>query len=271
MTELREWVNYLMQRFKMSERKACETVGISRQSYRYQGKENNDFEIREALQTLAGTHPRWGFKKMNAVLQKQGKPWNHKRIYRVYCEMKLNLRVKPKKRFPSRKKVVLEQPQHQNESWSVDFMSDSLLNGKAIRTFNIMDDYNREVLWIDVNHSFPAKRMTKILDRIAEWRGYPKQIRSDNGPEFIARHTAEWAQEHGVRWIFIQPGKPNQNGYVERMNRTFREDVLDAYLLDTVNQAQILAEDWIVMYNTERPHAALKNLTPFEFAAVDRI
>ncbi len=252
----------------MSERKACETVDLPRQSYRYQGKEKDDNEIKEALQDLALQHPRWGFRKMNAVLHKQKYTWNHKRTYRVYCEMKLNLRVKPKKRLPSREKVILEQPKQPNKSWSIDFMSDSLLNGKAIRTMNIMDDYNREVLWIEVRHSFPAKQMTKILDRVAEWRGYPQQIRSDNGPEFIAKHTADWAKEHGVRWVFIQPGKPNQNGYIERMNRTYREDVLDAYLLDNLHQAQELTEDWMMMYNSQRPHEALNNLTPFEYATV---
>ncbi|MFZ3069729.1 MAG: integrase core domain-containing protein [Anaerolineaceae bacterium] len=180
--------------------------------------------------------------------------------------MKLNLRVKPRKRLPSREKVSLSQPQHANESWSIDFMSDSLMNGKAIRTMNIMDDYNREVLGIEVRHSFPAEQMTKILDPVAEWKGYPKQIRSDNGPEFIARHTAQWTHEQGVRWEFIQPGKPNQNGYVERMNRTYREDVLDAYLLKNLEEAQELTEEWVRMYNSQRPHKALRNLTPYEYA-----
>lgn len=263
---MREWVSYLMERFKMSERKACETVEMPRQSYRYQCQENDDVEIQNALQKLAGDHPRWGFKKMNAVLQKQENGWNHKRIYRVYCEMKLNLRIKPKKRFPNREKASLTQPQRLNESWSIDFMGDSLMNGKTIRTMNILDDHNREVLWIEVGHSFPAEQMTKILDRIAEWRGYPKQIRSDNGPEFIARHTAQWAQEHNVRWIFIQPGKPAQNGYVERMNRTYREDVLDAYLLSSLEEAQELTEEWMMMHNSQRPHEALGNLTPYEYA-----
>lgn len=120
--------------------------------------------------------------------------------------MKLNLRIKPRKRLPSREKVSLSQPQHGNESWSIDFIRDSLMEGKIFRTGNIMDDYNRGVLWIEVRHSFPAEQMTKILDQLAEWKGCPKQIRSDNGPEFLAKHTAQWAQDHGVRWVFIQPG-----------------------------------------------------------------
>lgn len=266
MAELREWVKYLIAYFKMSERKACETVGISRPSYHYQRKKKADSEIQAALHELAEQHHSWGFSKMAAKLKTQGKPWNHKRIYRIYCEMKLNLRVKPKKRIPSREKIVLQQPERVNETWSIDFMSDALTNGRAIRTFNIMDDYNREALWIDVKYSFPADQMTKILDRVAEWRGYPKQIRSDNGPEFLARHTEKWAKEHKVQWLFIQPGKPNQNGYVERMNRTFREDVLDAYLLNSISQTQELAEEWLTMYNYQRPHEALHNLTPIAFA-----
>jgi putative transposase len=263
---MRAWVAYLMKRFAMSERKACQAVALPRQSYRYQGQVNTDDDIKQALRQLARDHPRWGFKKMNAVLRKQGNDWNHKRIYRIYCEMKLNLRVKPKKRLPNREKVNLTQPQRPNESWSIDFMSDSLMNGKAIRTMNILDDYNREVLWIEVRHSFPAEQVTRILERVAQWRGYPKQIRSDNGPEFIARHTAQWAQAHGIDWKFIQPGKPNQNGYVERMNRTYREDVLDAYLLQNLEEAQELTEEWMMMYNGQRPHEALGNLTPYEYA-----
>lgn len=140
------------------------------------------------------------------------------------------------------------------------------MNGKAIRTMNILDDYNWEVLWIEVRYSFPAEQMTSILDRVAEGRGYPKQIRSDNGPEFIARHTAQWSQKHGINWRFIQPGKPNQNVYVERMNRTYREDVLDAYLLQNLEEAQELTEEWMMMYNCQRPHEALGNLTPYEYA-----
>ncbi len=263
---MRAWVGYLMERYQMSERKACETVELPRQSYRYKSQANEDVEIEAALRKLAQEHPRWGFKKMNAVLQKQENGWNHKRIYRVYCEMKLNIRIKPRKRLSGREKVRLSQPKQANESWSIDFMSDSLMNGKPIRTMNIMDDYNREVLWIEVRHSFPAEQMTNLLDRVAEGRGYPKQIRSDNGPEFIARHTAQWAQQHGIRWIFIQPGKPAQNGYVERMNRTYREDVLDAYLLQNLEEAQELTEEWMMMYNNQRPHQALGNLTPYEYA-----
>jgi len=266
--EQREWVRYLMQQFKMSERKACETVGISRQSHRYQGRKKDDGEIQTALASLARQHPRWGFRKMNAVLRRNGNLWNHKRIYRVYCEMNLNLRIKPKKRLPSRERVPLAAPKYLNQSWSIDFMSDSLHDGKTIRTMNIMDDYNREVLWIEVRHSFPAEQMTKVLDWVAEWRGYPERIRSDNGPEFIAKHTDRWAQKHGVQWIFIQPGKPNQNGFVERLNRTYREDVLDAYVLNTLKEVQDITEEWMGMYNGERPHEALSNLTPLEFAVV---
>lgn len=252
----------------MSERQACTTAGIHRQSYRYKGKRKDDREIVEALQTLAADHTRWGFKKMNAVLHRQGANWNHKRIHRVYREMGLNLRIKPRKRLPAREAVKLEQPGKINTGWSVDFMSDSLSNGRKIRVFNVIDDCSREALWIEIGTSFPAERMTRLLDQVASWRGYPERIRSDNGPEFIARHTIRWAEDRGVDWAFIQPGKPSQNGFVERFNRTFREDVLDAYRFDTVLEVQAIADDWMSKYNEERPHEALRFMTPNEYAAV---
>lgn len=145
---------------------------------------------------------------MNVVLQKQENGWNHKCVYRVYCEMKLNLRIKPRKWLSGQEKVSLSQPKRVNESWSIGFMSDSLMNSKPIRTMNIMDDYNLEVLWIEIRHSFSAEQMTNLLDRVADGRDYPKQIRSDNVSEFIASHITQWAQEHGICWIFNQPGKP---------------------------------------------------------------
>jgi putative transposase len=261
-------VDFLQERFSMSERQACTIAGIHRQSYRYKGKRKDDREIVEALQTLAADHTRWGFKKMNAALHRQGATWNHKRIHRVYREMGLNLRVKPRKRLPARKAVKLEQPGKVNASWSVDFMSDSLSNGRKIRVFNVIDDCSREALWIEIGTSFPAERMTRLLDQVASWRGYPERIRSDNGPEFIARHTMRWAVDRGVDWAFIQPGKPSQNGFVERFNRTFREDVLDAYRFDTVLEVQAIADDWMSKYNEARPHEALRFMTPNEYAAV---
>ena len=146
-------------------------------------------------------------------------------------------------------------------------MSDSLLSGRAFRTFNVIDDFNREALWIEVDTSLPAQRVQRVLDALARERGYPQRVRSDNGPEFLARSLAAWAAEHQVALDFIAPGKPAQNAYVERFNRTYREEVLDLYSFQSLQEVRALTEQWLDTYNTIRPHAALQGATPYAFAA----
>jgi putative transposase len=228
----------------------------------------DDDEIKEQLKTLGERWPRWGFGKMFRWLRKHGYCWNHKRVHRVYTEMALNLRKKPKKRLPARQPQPLKQSAVPNQFWSMDFMSDSLVNGRAFRTLNVIDDFNREALWIEVDTSLPAQRVIRVLDMLAEWRGYPDHIRCDNGPEFIAKIINLWAVKNGVVLDFIQPGKPAQNAYIERFNRTFREDVLDAYIFDSIQEVRQISEWWLEEYNNERPHQALDGLTPYEFAEV---
>jgi len=240
---------------------------ISRTVYRYQAVKPDDSEMIEQLLLIAEHKPRWGFKKMYQYLRNQGHRWNHKRVRRVYCELGLNLRVKPKKRLPSREPKPLVQPEAANISWSLDFMSDSLMSGRAFRTLNVIDDFNREGLWIDIDISIPAERVIRVLEMIALWRGYPKQLRIDNGPELISRRLAQWAETHKVELAFIQPGKPAQNAYIERFNRTFREAVLDAYLFSSIQEVRDIAEEWLEEYNTIRPHEALGGLPPYQYAA----
>lgn len=219
------------------------------------------------LLQLAEKHIRWGFDKMRAAVKAQGYEWNHKRIRRVYCELKLNLRVKPKKRLPSREKRILEQPANPNYCWSIDFMSDALLTGQRFRTFNVLDDFNRECLGLFINKNMPARAVTNYLDLIAESRGYPKAIRLDNGPEFIAKIFLQWAKLRGIEIMHIQPGKPAQNAFIERFNRTYREDVLDAYWFGSINEVRKITDEWLNDYNYHRPHSSLNNLTPKEFLA----
>ena len=258
---------YAIETHQTSERRACRLANLSRNAYRYVEKKADDFDIQTRLSQIAEDHPRWGFRKMAATLRKQGSPWNHKKMYRIYCEMGLNLRVKPKKRLPSRDTQPLTQPETVNSCWSLDFMSDSLENGRSFRTFNVLDDFNREALWIEIDLSLPAARVTRVLDMLAVWRGYPAQIRVDNGPEFISRYMVAWAEEHGVKIEYIQPGKPAQNGFIERFNRTYREEVLDAYLFNTLDEARRITAEWLHDYNSIRPHASLGNQTPYEFSA----
>lgn len=253
----------------MSERRACRLLELSRSAYHYQVKKTEEEQIEQVLQQLAEQHRSWGYGKMIQYLKQQGYEWNHKRIHRIYCNLALNLRRKPKKRLPARGVQVLVQPAQANQSWSLDFMSDSLSDGRAFRTLNVLDDYNREALWIEVDSSLPAEHVIRVLDLLVLWRGAPRQIRLDNGPELISHRLEAWAQEHGIELAHIQPGKPAQNAYIERFNRTFREDVLDAYLFHSLQEVRGIVEPWIEEYNAVRPHEALRGLSPYQFVAQD--
>ena len=266
--ERRELVEHTMETYEMSERRACRMLGISRTGCRYQGRKIDDQAIREQLQSIAERKPRWGFKKMRDYLRNQGYGWNHKRVYRVYCEMQLNIRVKPKKRLPTREPKPLIQPTAANQCFFFDILSDSLSDGRSMRTLNVMDDFNREALGIEIDTSLPALRVIRLLENIASWRGYPEQIRLDNGPEFISQAMAKWAVKHKVVLAFIEPGKPAQNAYIERFNRTFREAVLDAYWFTSLQEARDIAEDWMEDYNSIRPHEALLGLPPYQYAGI---
>ena len=221
-----------------------------------------DIDIKQMLKDLAKQYPRYGFKKLFSLIRLDKHNWNHKRVYRNYLELGLNLQRKPKKRLAPRTAQKLVQPATLNVCWSLDFMSDSLNNGSRFRTANVLDDCNREALGILVEGSLPSTRITAWLDDIAAWRGYPLKIRVDNGPENIASHFKLWANLHKIEIQYIQPGKPAQNGYIERFNRSYREEVLNMYLFDHIEQAQDLTDKWLVHYNEIRPHEALGNVPP---------
>lgn len=263
--EKRELVTYSRETFKLSLRQACILFNISTSVFYYKVKRKDDCAIVEQLSILADLHHRWGFWMMYHRLRNMQYRWNHKRVYRVYTTMRLNLRNKRKKRLPTRVKAPLLRPIAPNVTWSLDFMHDTLANGKTIRTFNVIDDFNREALSITVDTSLPAQRVVKELDKLIEWRGKPEKIRSDNGPEFIAEAMSQWCQSEDIEWEYIQPGKPTQNSLIERFNRTFRQDVLDSYMFESLSQIREYANAWLWMYNNERPHSALGYLTPVEF------
>ena len=199
---------------------------------------------------------------MHHYLRNDGKKWNHKRTYRVYSEMKLNLRSKRRKRLPRREKQALLQPLTPNFHWSMDFMQDNLSDGKKFRVLNIIDDFNREALGIEVDFSLPSERVIRALKQIISWRGKPQVIRCDNGPEYISAAVQTWAQEWGIRLEFIQPGKPQQNAYVERFNRTVRYEWLSQYYWSDLAEVQDFATKWMWSYNHDRPNMALGGFTP---------
>ncbi|WP_443083706.1 IS3 family transposase [Vibrio sp. E14] len=263
----RELVEYVRKQFQVSLRKACRVVGISDSVYRYRPDPHRDDEVIAKLQDAVERYPAYGFGKLFKVLRRWGHTWNHKRVYRVYCLLKLNMRRKGKKRLPKREPAPLACPEWINSCWSIDFMSDSLVCGRRFRTFNVVDDFNREVLAIEVDLNLPAPRVIRVLDRIIAWRGMPSKLRMDNGPEFISATLAEWAEANNVELEFIRPGKPTENSYIERFNRTYRTEILDMYVFKTLNEVRELTENWMREYNDERPHDSLNDLTPWEYLA----
>lgn len=253
-----------MTEYKIPVSRACKLTGLPRSQYYYKSVKNDTVVI-EALQKLSSDHPTYGFPKLFAYLRRAGQRWNHKKVYRVYCALKMNRRRKGKRRLPARIKQPLVQPPGINESWSMDFMSDSLVDGRKIRTLNIIDDCSREVLAIEIDTSLSSKRVISVLKWLIAWRGKPKVIRVDNGPEFTSKDFELWCREEGIIIQFIQPGKPMQNGFIERFNGSYRREVLDAYIFFELFEVRKLTEEWIDEYNYRRPHEGLKNVTPKEW------
>jgi len=251
---------------ELSVGKACEASHISRTAWYRQGSEKkSDNAIIDGLNAMMERRSGWGFWKCYEYLCKQGHDWNHKRVWRVYCLMKLNLPRRKKRRLPEREPQRLTVQARVNESWSLDFMHDALYSGKRFRTLNVLDEGVRESLGIEVDTSLPALRVVRLLEQIKDWRGTPKSLRVDNGPELISVTLQQWCEENEVKLMHIQPGKPNQNAYIERFNRTFRHEVLNAYIFNSLQQVRDITQKWIVDYNEQRPHDALQGLTPTEY------
>lgn len=248
----------------VSVRTACQIFSISETCYRYQRKLTDENAlIAEWLIKLTSTWRNWGFGLCYLYLRNvKGYKWNHKRVYRIYRELELNMRIKPKKRLTRAKPEPLSVPSSHNQTWSMDFMHDQLSDHRSIRLLNIIDDYNREGLGIEVDFSLPSDRVIRTLDRIIEQRGKPSMIRMDNGPEYISSKLMDWSLKHGIKLNYIQPGKPQQNAYIERFNRTVRHDWLAQDLFATLDEVQKKATDWLWHYNHERPNMALGGITP---------
>jgi len=243
---------------------ACRTFQISECCYRYERKlSDENAEIAEWLVKLTSNRRTWGFGLCFLYLRNvKGFGWNHKRVYRIYCELELNLRIRPKKRLKRDKPDTLAVPGTANHTWSMDFMADQLADGRSIRTLNVLDDFNREGLGIEVDFSLPAERVVRSLNRIIEWRGKPLIIRVDNGPEYISGKLMAWAERMGIHIQYIQPGKPQQNAYIERYNRTVRHEWLDQNIFETIEEAQEQATEWLWTYNNDRPNMGIGGITP---------
>jgi putative transposase len=249
--------------------RACRAVALSRAAY-YRPRRSaaeRDAEVIDALNGLVEHQPRRGFWKYFNTLKQQGRGWNHKRVYRVYCAMGLNQKRRTKRRVPKRERVPLTVPSLADQVWSADFMSDALYHGPRFRTFNVIDDFNREALAIEIDTSLRASRLLRVFERLGAERGYPAVLRVDNGPEFTSSEFMAWAAAHGIQLRYIQPGQPNQNAFIERFNRTYREEVLNLYLFHSLEEVREMTYHWMIDYNEARPHDALGDVPPGKYRA----
>lgn len=250
---------------KISIAKACEIISLDRSMWYYKSR-RDDTQVEDRLRYYAEKLPTRGCPEYTKRIRKDGYMWNHKRIERVYNKLGMNKRKrKYKRRIPNPEKQVLLQPISPNITWSADFMQDRLEDGRKVRILNIIDDYNREALLCEPASSFPSKNVAELLDQLIEWYGKPLSIRTDNGTEFIAKAFEDYCKDKKIEHIRIQKGKPMQNGFVERFNKTFREDVLDAFIFENMDQLRYQIDQWMEDYNNHHPHSSLADHSPKEF------
>jgi putative transposase len=261
----REAVLVMQVEVELSQRRACGLMGVHRGTCRYRSRRREDGGLRVRLRELAEVRRRFGYRRLLVLLRREGWQVNHKRVYRLYVEEKLSLRRKRRRKRSSVRQPLAE-PRGLNQVWSVDFMTDAFSSGRRFRTLNIVDDYTREALAIEVDTSLGGGRVVRVLEELKALRGLPRQIRSDNGPEFVSRSVDQWAYEQGLQWHTIQPGRPMENGYVESFNGRFRDECLNENWFTDLADAREKIEQWKQDYNQVRPHSALGYLTPAEFA-----
>jgi len=263
----RQAIAQMVNQHRLSVVRACQVVRLARAAWYRPPRPmlERDREVVEGLTAVVAENSRWGFWKCYDRLHNQGRPWNHKRVHRVYCSLRLNRARRTKRRVPRRPRVPLLAPPSLNRTWALDFMHDALYDGRPFRVLNVLDHGNREALAIDAGFSLPSRRVLELLDELIALHGAPEALRMDNGPEFIATALAQWAERQGIQLDFIQPGKPAQNAFIERFNQTYRTEVLDANAFSSIHEVRAISEDWRRRYNTERPHESLGSVPPLSF------
>jgi putative transposase len=259
-------VTHLMTAHQLGVTRACGLAGISRSLYHYESTRPDDKELVERLTALAGQKRRYGYRRLHVLLCREGWQINRKRTYRVYRAAGLMVRRRKRKRIAGierQDKVVAQAP---NQSWSMDFVSDGFVDGRRLRCLNIVDDFTKECLAIEVDTSLPGRRVVNVLERLAQDRGLPQSVTVDNGPEFAGKALDEWAYRRQLQLRFIDPGKPQQNAYIESFNGKFRDECLNEHWFLSMRHAREVIAAWRQEYNGERPHSSLGYLTPNRFA-----
>jgi putative transposase len=263
----REAVGVLTAERGLGVTRACGLVGISRSLYGYCSRRSPALELRKRIAELAAMKRRYGYRRIRVLLRREGWSVNHKRTHRLYREQGLMVRKRKRKRIGLAERLVMPAPQAPNQSWSMDYVADALIDGRKLRALTIVDDFTRECLAIEVDTSLPGSRVVAVLERLRDLRGLPASITVDHGPEFEGRVLDAWAYERNVRLAFIRPGKPVDNCYIESFNGRFRDECLNEHWFITMAHARSTIEAWRIEYNTERTHSSLNDLTPEEFKA----
>lgn len=261
---MRQDVSFVEQEKGLSERRACRLLELDRSSYRYEAVADGDAELRGKLVELARQKPRYGYRRLHVLLQRQGQTVNVKRVYRLYREEGLMVRRQRRKRLV-RSMPAEPRLQQANQEWAMDFILDGLASGRMVRILSVVDAYTRECLALEADTSLGSGRVIRVLERLIAERGAPQSLRSDNGPEFTSRRMIGWVEEHKITLIHIQPGKPMQNGHVESFHGRLRDECLNAHWFRTLNDVRTTLEKWRQEYNCERPHSGLDYRTPEEF------
>ena len=261
----REVVAFIRTR-KISERRACCLVSLNRKSCRYQKQARAGTDLIKRLSELASEHPRFGYRRIHALLKREDFNVNLKCVYRLWKQQNLSLpKKRPRKTRAMATVGIVPKAEKPNQVWTYDFVFDQSLSGKSLKMLTLIDEFTRECLAVEVGVSIKSERVRQILQRVCFQRGMPEVIRSDNGSEFIGKSVGDWLEKNGIKPLFIAPGKPWQNGKGESFNGKLRDECLSREWFSSVKEAQVVIEQWRKFYNEERPHSSLRYLTPLEF------
>jgi putative transposase len=260
----------VMDKIGLSQRKACSVATCNRKTFRRVLQRTDDAALLQRLQELAAERRRFGYRRLDVLLRRDGIIANHKRIYRVYADANLQVRKRLKRRVALGRGDLPPAISMPNERWSLDFVHDTLQNTRRLRTLNIVDDFTREALAIEVDTSISGSRVTRVLDRIADERGLPKTIVMDNGTELTSLAMLAWSAKHRVQLHYIAPGKPTQNAFIESFNGKFRDECLNDNVFTSLAEAREIIERWRIDYNEYRPHRSLGQMTPNAFAIAQK-